>query len=145
MPRRPPRIFPDLRRKRGFDLQQHPTPQHSQMGSAASKPAKSAASAAVRRQYPKKAAPPPTGQRKAPQEAKAASTPKPATAAPNLEYTPSTPRTPTPSSQGPTYHSKEPASSVKSDGMSSPRNPSSIQTSTAPFAKVGPPISLAKG
>ncbi|OGE58330.1 hypothetical protein PENARI_c001G05888 [Penicillium arizonense] len=87
------------------------------MGSAASKPAKSAASAAARRQYPKKAAPPPTGQRKAPQEAKAAPTPKPATAAPNLEYTPSTPRTPNASSQGPTYHSKEPASNVKSDAI----------------------------
>jgi hypothetical protein len=28
--------------------------------------------------------------------------------------------------------------------MSSPRNPSSIQTSTAPFPTVEPPISLAK-
>ncbi|KAJ5294189.1 hypothetical protein PENANT_c028G09844 [Penicillium antarcticum] len=87
------------------------------MGSAASKPAKSAASAAARRQYPKKPTPPPTGQRKAPKETKAAPTPEPASAAPNLEYTPSTPHAPAPSSQGPTYHSKEPASGVKSDAI----------------------------
>ncbi|KAJ5748773.1 uncharacterized protein N7511_010469 [Penicillium nucicola] len=87
------------------------------MGSAASKPAKSAASAAARRQYPKKSAPPPTGQRKAPKETKTAPKPEPASAAPNLEYTPTTRRAPMASPQGPTYHSKEPASSVKSDAI----------------------------
>ncbi|CAG8310549.1 unnamed protein product [Penicillium nalgiovense] len=85
------------------------------MGSAASKPAKSAAGAAARRQYPKQPAPPPRGPRKAPKETKAASAPTP-TPAPKPTG-PSSPRAPAPPSQGPTYHSKEKASGVKSDAI----------------------------
>ncbi|KAJ5384753.1 hypothetical protein N7517_002664 [Penicillium concentricum] len=80
------------------------------MGSAASKPVKSAAGAASRRQYPKQPAPPPRGPRKAPKESKAASAPTP-------KASPSPPRAPAPPSQGPTYHSKEKASGVKSDAI----------------------------
>ncbi|CDM33735.1 hypothetical protein DTO013E5_1504 [Penicillium roqueforti] len=86
------------------------------MGSAASKPAKSAAGAASRRQYPKQPAPPPRGPRKAPKETKAASAPTP-TSAPKPNAGPSPPQTPAPSSQGPKYHSKEKASDVKSDAI----------------------------
>ncbi|KAI2713454.1 hypothetical protein CBS147332_5194 [Penicillium roqueforti] len=86
------------------------------MGSAASKPAKSAAGAASRRQYPKQPAPPPRGPRKAPKETKAASAPTP-TSAPKPNAGPSPPQTPAHSSQGPKYHSKEKASDVKSDAI----------------------------
>ncbi|CAG7963435.1 unnamed protein product [Penicillium nalgiovense] len=85
------------------------------MGSAASKPAKSAAGAAARRQYPKQPAPPPRGPRKAPKETKAASAPTPTPAPKPTD--PSSPRAPAPPSQGPTYHSKEKASGVKSDAI----------------------------
>ncbi|CAI7648890.1 unnamed protein product [Penicillium palitans] len=88
------------------------------MGSAASKPVKSAAGAASRRQYPKQPAPPPRGPRKAPKETKAASAPSPTpTSKSKPQASPSTPRAPTAPSQGPTYHSKEQASSVKSDAI----------------------------
>lgn len=80
------------------------------MGSAASKPARSAAGAAGR-QYPKQAAPPPRTAHKAPKETKAPTPP-----APKPKASPPPPRAPAPPSQGPTYHSKEKASSVKSDG-----------------------------
>ncbi|EKV07532.1 Ribophorin II [Penicillium digitatum] len=86
------------------------------MGSAASKPAKSAVGAASRRQYPKQSAPPPRGLRKAPKETKAASAPTP-TPAPKPTASPSPASAPAPPSQGPTYHSKEQASSVKSDAI----------------------------
>ncbi|KAJ5960215.1 uncharacterized protein N7479_007365 [Penicillium vulpinum] len=86
------------------------------MGSAASKPAKSAAGAASRRQYPKQPAPPPRGPRKAPKETKAspAHTPTPVA---KPKASPSPPQAHTPPSQGPKYHSKEKASSVKSDAI----------------------------
>ncbi|KAJ5163398.1 uncharacterized protein N7500_005228 [Penicillium coprophilum] len=86
------------------------------MGSAASKPVKSAAGVASRRQYPKQPVPPPRGPRKAPKESKAASAPAP-TPAPKPKASPSPPRAPAPSSQGPKYHSKEKASGVKSDAI----------------------------
>lgn len=87
------------------------------MGSAASKPVKSAAGAASRRQYPKQPAPPPRGPRKAPKETEAASAPSPTpTPKPKPQASPSTPRASAAPSQGPTYHSKEQASSVKSNG-----------------------------
>ena len=101
------------------------------MGSAASKPAKSAAGAAARRQYPKQPAPPPRGPRKAPNETKAASAPTP-TPAPKPKAGPSPSQTPAPPSQGPTYHSKEKASGVKSDGMYSPGIISSLFHATNP-------------
>ncbi|CAG7924165.1 unnamed protein product [Penicillium olsonii] len=114
MPRLPPRFSPDLRRKKSFNPHNIPPPTIT-MGSAASKPAKSAAGAAAR-QYPKQAAPPPRVSPKAPKEA---STPPPA---PKPKASP--PRAPAPAppsqgptSQGPTYHSKEKASSVKSDAI----------------------------
>ncbi|CAI7583282.1 unnamed protein product [Penicillium bialowiezense] len=81
------------------------------MGSAASKPARSAAGAAGR-QYPKQAAPPPRTAHKAPKETKAPTPP-----APKPKASPPPPRAPAPPSQGPTYHSKEKASSVKSDAI----------------------------
>ncbi|CAI7652931.1 unnamed protein product [Penicillium glandicola] len=86
------------------------------MGSAASKPAKAAAGAASRRQYPKQPAPPPRGPRKAPKETKVASATTP-TPAPQYKVSQASPRAPAPSSQGPTYHSKEKASGVKSDAI----------------------------
>ncbi|KAJ5185160.1 hypothetical protein N7491_006969 [Penicillium cf. griseofulvum] len=86
------------------------------MGSAASKPAKSAAGAASRRQYPKQSAPPPRGPRKAPKETKAASAPMPTPASKSMA-TPSPTRAPASPSQGPTYHSKEKASGVKSEAI----------------------------
>ncbi|CAG8368877.1 unnamed protein product [Penicillium salamii] len=79
------------------------------MGSAASKPAKSAAGAAAR-QYPKQTAPAPRVARKAPKEH---STPPPP--APKSKASP--PPAPAPPSQGPTYHSKERASGVKSNAI----------------------------
>ncbi|KAJ5582596.1 hypothetical protein N7535_001216 [Penicillium sp. DV-2018c] len=85
------------------------------MGSAASKPAKSAAGAAARRQYPKQPAPPPRGPGNGPQKTTAAPTPGP-TPPPKPRASPSPPA-PAPSSQGPTYHSKEQASGVKSDAI----------------------------
>ncbi|RMJ20917.1 hypothetical protein PHISP_08215, partial [Aspergillus sp. HF37] len=67
------------------------------MGSSASKPARAAANAASRRQYPKQPSSPPTGAPKtAPKEASQQHTHEP---------------------QGPTYHSKEPPSSVKSEAI----------------------------
>ncbi|KAJ5774080.1 hypothetical protein N7457_008976 [Penicillium paradoxum] len=90
------------------------------MGSAASKPAKSAAGAAARRQYPKQTVPPPRGPRKAAKEAKTSPTPAP-TSAPTPQANPSPHPKPhqarAPPPQGPTYHSKEKASSVKSDAI----------------------------
>ncbi|KAJ5337944.1 hypothetical protein N7452_004672 [Penicillium brevicompactum] len=83
------------------------------MGSAASKPAKSAAGAAAR-QYPKQAAPPPRTARTAPKEPK---TPTPPAPKPKASPPPPPPRAPAPPSQGPTYHSKEKASGVKSDAI----------------------------
>ncbi|KAJ5895139.1 hypothetical protein N7495_006830 [Penicillium taxi] len=79
------------------------------MGSAASKPAKSAVGAASR-QYPKKAAPPPR-------------TPAPASKGRKAKA-PQAPSAPTPQSrapasapQGPTYHSKEQPSGTKSSAI----------------------------
>ncbi|KAJ6140598.1 hypothetical protein N7470_010394 [Penicillium chermesinum] len=87
------------------------------MGSAASKPARSAAGAAAR-QYPKRPAPPP----KAPPAPAPKETPVPPTPSqsPNPEpasATSQSQRAPNASSQGPVYHSKEPPSVVKSPGM----------------------------
>lgn len=77
------------------------------MGSASSKPARSAAKAVSRRQYPKQPTAPP---RAAPSAAAKAAQPQPrAQAPPHLE------REPEPS-QGPTYHPKEQAPGVKSSG-----------------------------
>ncbi|CAG8042693.1 unnamed protein product [Penicillium olsonii] len=115
MPRLPPRFSPDLRRKKSFNPHNIPPPTIT-MGSAASKPAKSAAGAAAR-QYPKQAAPPPRVSRKAPKEA---STPPPAPkpkASPPPRAPAPAPPSQGPTSQGPTYHSKEKASSVKSDAI----------------------------
>lgn len=82
----------------------------SAMGSAASKPVKSAAGAATRRQYPKQAPVPPRVQPTAP---KASQTPQPAppTSAPSPRQAPG------PISQGPKYHSKEQPSGTRSNGM----------------------------
>ncbi|KAJ5631423.1 uncharacterized protein N7484_011523 [Penicillium longicatenatum] len=80
------------------------------MGSAASKPARSAAGAATRRQYPKKPAPPPRAPAAPPkktQESKPTPTPAP---------TPPSARASTPA-QGPTYHSKEQPSATKSNAI----------------------------
>ncbi|KAJ5892665.1 hypothetical protein N7504_009356 [Penicillium tannophilum] len=80
------------------------------MGSAASKPARSAAGAATRRQYPKKPAPPPRAPAAPPkktQESKPTPTPAP---------TPPPARAPAPA-QGPTYHSKEQPSVTKSNAI----------------------------
>ncbi|PKY02034.1 hypothetical protein P168DRAFT_306248 [Aspergillus campestris IBT 28561] len=84
------------------------------MGSAASKPAKSAAQAASRRQYPKKPSAPPTS--------------SPASAAPRSQphttprsQQPQAPPAPPPSNNinqtGPTYHSKEQPSTSKSNAI----------------------------
>ncbi|GLI78867.1 hypothetical protein PoHVEF18_007189 [Penicillium ochrochloron] len=80
------------------------------MGSAASKPVKSAAGAAARRQYPKQAPVPPRAQPTAP---KSSQTPQPAppTSAPSPSQAPS------PISQGPIYHSKEQPSGTKSNAI----------------------------
>lgn len=80
------------------------------MGSAASKPVKSAAGAAARRQYPKQAPVPLRAQPTAP---KSSQTPQPAppTSAPSPSQAPS------PISQGPIYHSKEQPSGTRSNGM----------------------------
>ncbi|KAJ5734497.1 hypothetical protein N7493_003283 [Penicillium malachiteum] len=80
------------------------------MGSSASKPARSVAGAAAKRQYPKKATPPPRTPA-APKQAREApqSTPTPAP-------TPS-PVRPPPAQQGPTYHSKEQPSTTKSNAI----------------------------
>ncbi|KAE8145104.1 hypothetical protein BDV25DRAFT_77285 [Aspergillus avenaceus] len=69
------------------------------MGSTASKPAKSAAQAATRRQYPKQ-----------PSSSPIPPTPKPAP-------TPRAPKAPEPKAQGPTYHSKEQPSLTKSNAI----------------------------
>ncbi|KAJ5225293.1 hypothetical protein N7468_006518 [Penicillium chermesinum] len=87
------------------------------MGSAASKPARSAAGAAAR-QYPKRPAPPP----KAPPAPAPKETPVPPTPSqsPNPEpasATSQSQRAPNASSQGPVYHSKEPPSVVKSPAI----------------------------
>jgi hypothetical protein len=80
------------------------------MGSAASKPVKSAAGAAARRQYPKQAPVPPRVQSTAP---KPSQTPQPAPPT----STPSPSQAPGPISQGPKYHSKEQPSGTRSNGM----------------------------
>ncbi|KAJ6017783.1 hypothetical protein N7451_001162 [Penicillium sp. IBT 35674x] len=80
------------------------------MGSAASKPARSAAGAATRRQYPKKPAPPPRAPAAPPKKIQE-SKPTP-TSAP----TPPPARAPAPA-QGPTYHSKEQPSVTKSNAI----------------------------
>lgn len=77
------------------------------MGSASSKPARSAANAVSRRQYPKQPTAPPTA---APSAAAKAAKPQPRAQAP-----PQLQREPEPS-QGPVYHPKERASGVKSSG-----------------------------
>ncbi|ODM23326.1 hypothetical protein SI65_00915 [Aspergillus cristatus] len=78
------------------------------MGSASSKPARSAANAVSRRQYPKQPTAPPTA---APSAAAKAAQPQPRTQAPpHLE------REPEPS-QGPTYHPKERPAGVKSSAI----------------------------
>ena len=71
------------------------------MGSSASKPARAAANAASRRQYPKQPVSPTTA---------------PPTGAPKQAPRES-PQEPKPAAHGPAYHSKEQPSSVKSDGM----------------------------
>ncbi|KAJ5812003.1 hypothetical protein N7474_008304 [Penicillium riverlandense] len=92
------------------------------MGSAASKPARTAAGAAARRQYPKQPAPSTRGPLSSP-----ATAPSDTNAAPTPTPTPTSAPTPTaaqppqpsqaPTSQGPTYHSKEQPSSVKSNAI----------------------------
>ncbi|EPS30603.1 hypothetical protein PDE_05555 [Penicillium oxalicum 114-2] len=84
------------------------------MGSAASKPAKSAAGAAARRQYPKQVPVPPRAPPAAPKASQAPSHP---TSAPAPAPAPS--RNPAPGfgSQGPKYHSEEPPSSYKSSAI----------------------------
>ncbi|KAJ5610598.1 hypothetical protein N7510_007317 [Penicillium lagena] len=94
------------------------------MGSAASKPARSAAGAAARRQYPKQ---PPSSTRgplsspaTAQRDTNAAPTPTPTstpTSAPTPTSTPSSQPSQARTSQGPTYHSKEQPSSVKSNAI----------------------------
>ncbi|KAF9885816.1 hypothetical protein FE257_012287 [Aspergillus nanangensis] len=82
------------------------------MGSASSKPARSAAQAVSRRQYPKQPSmttPPP---RAAPPKA-APPQAAPTAAAPVRPP----PNAPQPTPQGPTYHSKEPPSTVKSNAI----------------------------
>lgn len=109
-PRSPPQKASFRHRPPIFDTQA------LNMGSTASKPVKSAAGAASRRQYPKKPAPPP----KPPVAPKQFDKPEPSHAPPSKpESTPSPAhfQVPGSSSQGPTYHSKEQASSVKSNGM----------------------------
>ncbi|KAJ5090766.1 hypothetical protein N7532_009450 [Penicillium argentinense] len=88
------------------------------MGANASKPVRTAAGAA-KRQYPKQAAPPPRPTPKAPRETKPPQPPQPPQ---QPQPTPSAPKAPpaqTPShaAQGPTYHSKEEASTVKSNAI----------------------------
>ncbi|KAJ5175182.1 uncharacterized protein N7482_001059 [Penicillium canariense] len=82
------------------------------MGSAASKPVKSTAGAAARRQYPKQAAPPPRTPRTAP---KASPTPQHST--PTSAPAPSPSQAPDRVPQGPTYHSKEQPSSTRSSAI----------------------------
>ncbi|KAJ6084142.1 hypothetical protein N7486_010942 [Penicillium sp. IBT 16267x] len=80
------------------------------MGSAASKPARSAAGAATRRQYPKKPAPPPRTPAAPPKKIPESNpTPTPAP-------TPLPARAPAPA-HGPQYHSKEQPSVTKSNAI----------------------------
>ncbi|KAJ5201945.1 uncharacterized protein N7498_006608 [Penicillium cinerascens] len=83
------------------------------MGSSASKPARAAAGAA-KRQYPKRAAPPPRAPTAPPSETKAK-----APEGPTPQPAPSPPPSQPPSSgpQGPTYHSKEPPSVTRSSAI----------------------------
>lgn len=81
------------------------------MGSSASKPARAAAGAA-KRQYPKQATPPPRAPAAAPKETKAPEAPTP-------QPTPPPSQPPRPAPGGPTYHTKEQPSHVKSNGMHS--------------------------
>ncbi|EYE99754.1 uncharacterized protein EURHEDRAFT_407752 [Aspergillus ruber CBS 135680] len=78
------------------------------MGSASSKPARSAANAVSKRQYPKQPTAPPTA---APSAAAKAAQPQPRAQAPSQLQ-----REPKPN-QGPTYHPKERASGVKSSAI----------------------------
>ncbi|KAJ5095989.1 hypothetical protein NUU61_005345 [Penicillium alfredii] len=84
------------------------------MGSAASKPARSAAGAASRRQYPKQPPPPPREPAPAPKATKAPSpTSTPTPPSPSQAPAPA----PATMSQGPIYHSSEQASQVKSSAI----------------------------
>ncbi|PLB38661.1 uncharacterized protein BDW47DRAFT_125191 [Aspergillus candidus] len=83
------------------------------MGSAASKPAKSAAQAASRRQYPKKPSAPP-----APSPASAAPRSQPhTTPRPQQQPPPAPASAPKNNNTGPTYHSKEQPSTSKSNAI----------------------------
>ncbi|KAJ5480746.1 hypothetical protein N7539_006640 [Penicillium diatomitis] len=82
------------------------------MGSAASKPAKSAAGAAARRQYPKQAPVPPRVPSTAAKTSQATQAPSP----PTPEFAPRSQSQAPPS--GPKYHSEEQPSSHKTSGIS---------------------------
>ncbi|KAJ5675512.1 hypothetical protein N7462_008409 [Penicillium macrosclerotiorum] len=82
------------------------------MGSAASKPVKSAAGAAARRQYPKQAPPPPRVPPTAPKATEPSQTPTPHTPPPS-----SSSHAPKPVPKGPTYHSNEQPSTIKSSAI----------------------------
>ncbi|KAJ5280823.1 hypothetical protein N7478_006195 [Penicillium angulare] len=87
------------------------------MGSGASKPVRSAAGAATRRQYPKSAPPPPKTPATAPKKTKqpaANPTPSPT---PSSKSSQAQAQVPRPTPQGPTYHSTEQPSTTKSNAI----------------------------
>ncbi|KAJ5108042.1 hypothetical protein N7456_004717 [Penicillium angulare] len=91
------------------------------MGSGASKPVRSAAGAATRRQYPKSAPPPPKTPAVAPKKAKqpaANTTPSPTPSPkPSQAQAQAQSQAPRSTPQGPTYHSTEEPSTTKSNAI----------------------------
>ncbi|KAL4885542.1 hypothetical protein BJY04DRAFT_214338 [Aspergillus karnatakaensis] len=124
------------------------------MGSSASKPARSAAQAATRRQYPKQPSPSTASPASRPQPQRAQPQPQPPRPSP-VSRKPKAPaqappQTPT---QGPVYHSKEKASTEKSSGTpypnSHPKHPypatfTNTHTSLCPLLSIHPRILYSK-